>query len=101
MCGRSKDALLLSLYSIMLACQNPMPVSGKNWHDCINLSQDLSMIGMNVKQMYNKWNDTVSDEEIDITFCFKRNVWSKEEMGHMWYFNIGDADIIINEFSVN
>ncbi len=33
-------------------CHNPMSVSGKNWRDCINFAQDISM---NVKQVYGKW----------------------------------------------
>ncbi len=39
-------------YVTKLACQNPMSVSGRNWRDCINFALDISMISMNVKQMY-------------------------------------------------
>ncbi len=40
-------------YVTKLACQNPMSVSGRNVHDYVNFAHDISMIGMNVKQVYN------------------------------------------------
>ncbi len=52
-------------YVTKLAWQNTMSVRGKNWCNCINFVQDISMISMNVKQVYSEWNDTVSDNEID------------------------------------
>ncbi len=36
------------------ACRNPMSVRGSNWCDCINFAQDISMISMNVKQVYDE-----------------------------------------------
>ncbi len=36
------------------ACKNPMSVRGRNWCDCINFAQDISMISMNVKQVYSE-----------------------------------------------
>ncbi len=40
-----------------------MSVSGRNWHDCVHFAQDISMIGMNVRQVYSEWyDDKVSDE---------------------------------------
>ncbi len=42
-----------------------MSVSGRNWRDCINVAQDISIISMNVKQVYGEWYDTVSDNQID------------------------------------
>ncbi len=41
-----------------------MTVSRRNAHDCVNLAKDTSIIGMNVKQVYSEWYDTVSDEKI-------------------------------------
>ncbi len=58
-------------YVAKLACQNPMSVSGRNWRDCINFVQDISMISMNVKQVYGEWYDTVSDNAID-SVCILR-----------------------------
>ncbi len=42
-------------YITKLDCQNPMSVSGRNWCDCVSLSKDISMIGMNVMQVYSEW----------------------------------------------
>ncbi len=48
-------------YVSKLACRNPMSVSGRNWHDCINFAQDISMISMNIEASvwwmvwYSKW----------------------------------------------
>ncbi len=55
-------------YVAKLACQNPMYVSRRNWRDCINVAQDISMISMKVKQVYGEWYDTVSDNEIDSVY---------------------------------
>ncbi len=41
-----------------------MSVNGRNWRDCINFAQDISM---NVKQVYGKWYDTVSDNIMKLT----------------------------------
>ncbi len=38
-----------------------------------NFAQDISMIGMNVKQVYGEWYDTVSDNEID-SVCILREM---------------------------
>ncbi len=34
-------------------------------NNCIDLSQDISMIDMNVTQVYSEWYDVGSNEEID------------------------------------
>ncbi len=41
--------------------------------NCMNLAQDISMISMNVKQVYGEWYDTVSDNEID-SVCILREI---------------------------
>ncbi len=41
--------------------------------DCINVVQDISMISMNVKQVYGEWYDTVSDNEIE-SVCILREM---------------------------
>ncbi len=61
-------------YLTKLACQNPMSMSGRNWRDCVNLAQDISMIDMNVKQVYSEWYDTVSDKEIDNVCILKEMI---------------------------
>ncbi len=42
------------MYVTKLACQNPMSVSGRNLRDCLHFAQDISMIGMNVNQVYSE-----------------------------------------------
>ncbi len=32
-----------------------MSMSGRIWRDCVNVKKDISIIGMNVKQVYNEW----------------------------------------------
>ncbi len=84
-------------YLTKLAFQNPMSVSGKKWHDCINLAQAISMISMNVKQMYGEWYDTVSDNEID-NVCILRE---REIRAKCAIVNIDDVEFIINDLCVN
>ncbi len=61
-----------------LACRNPMSVTGRNWCDCINFAQDISMISINVKQVYGEWYDTVSDNEIDSVCILKEMIEVRE-----------------------
>ncbi len=60
-------------YVTKLTYQNPMSVSGRNWHDCIHFAQDINIISMNVKQVYSESYDTVSDNEID-SVCILRGM---------------------------
>ncbi len=65
-------------YVTKLACWNLMSVSGRNWHDCINLAQDINMISMNVKQVNGEWYDTVTDNEIDSVCVLKEIIDVRE-----------------------
>ena len=78
-----------------------MSVSGRNWRDCINFAQDISMIGMNVKQVYSKWYDTVSDNEIDSVCILREMIEVREGRDKCDIFNIDDVEFIINDFCVN
>ncbi len=71
-----------------------MSVIGRNWHDCLNLSNGISMSGINVKQV--NGINTVSDEEID-NVCILREMIQLKEDGLCDIFNIGDVDFIIND----
>ncbi len=84
-----------------LACQNPMSVRGRNWHDCINFAQDISMISMNVKQVSGEWYDTVSDNEIDSVCILREMIDVREGMAKCDIFNIDDVEFIINNLCVN
>ncbi len=65
-------------YVTKLACQNHMSVSGRNWCDCSNIAQDISMISMKVKQVYSDWYDTVSDNEIDSVCILREMIEGRE-----------------------
>ncbi len=68
-----------------------MSVSGRNWRDCINFAQDISMIGVNVKQMYSEWYDTVSDNEIDSVCILREMIEVSEVRAKCGIFNIDDV----------
>ncbi len=54
-----------------------MSESGRNWRDCFNFAQDIN-ISMNVKQVYDEWYDTVSDNEIDIVCILREMIEVRE-----------------------
>ncbi len=62
-------------YVTKLACQNTMSVSGRTWRDCINFAQDISMISINVKQVYSEWYDTNNVTE-NICHCIYHHFFS-------------------------
>ncbi len=80
------------MYVTKLVCWNPMSVSGRNWPDCLNFAQDISMISMNVKQVYGEWYDTVSDNEIDSVCILKEVFEVREGRAKCDFFNIDDVD---------
>ncbi len=83
-------------YVTKLACQNTMSVSGWNWHDCVNFAQDISIISMNVKQLYSEWYDTVSDQEIDNVSILREIIEVREGRATCdIFFNISEVDFII------
>ncbi len=88
-------------YVTKLACQNPMCVSGRNWHDCINFTQDISMISMNVNQVYSEWYDIVSDNEIDSVCIFREMIVVRGGMAKYDIFNTNDVEFIIKDLCVN
>ncbi len=77
-------------YITKLACWNLMSVSGRNWRDCFNFAQDISMIIMNVKQVYCEWYDTVSDNEIDSVCILREMIEVREGRAKCDIFNIDD-----------
>ncbi len=88
-------------YVTKLACRNPMSVSGMNWHDCFNFAQDISMISMNVKQVYCDWYDTVSDNEIDSVCILREMIEVRKGRAKCGIFNIDDVEFIIKDLCVN
>ncbi len=85
-------------YVTKLACQNPMSVS---WRDCINFALNISMISMNVKQVYGEWYDTIGDNEIDSVCNLREMIEVREGMAKCDIFNIDDVEFIINDLCVN
>ncbi len=78
-----------------------MFVSGRNWCDCIDFAQDISMISMNVKQVYDEWYDTVSYNEIDSVCILREMIEVRYGMAKCDIFNIDDVEFIINDLCVN
>ncbi len=93
-------ALVLK-YVSKLACQNPMSVSGRNWHYCINFAQDINMICMNVKQVYGEWYDTVSDNEMNSVCILREMIEVGQGRAKCDIFNSDDVEFIINDLCVN
>ncbi len=88
-------------YVTKLACWYPMSVSGKNLRDCITFTQGISMISMNVKQVYGEWYDRVSDNEIDSVCILREIIEVREGRAKCDIFNIDDVEFIINDLCVN
>ncbi len=85
-------------YVTKLTCRNPISVSGRNWR---NFAQDISMISMNVKQVYGEWYDKVSDNEIDNVCILREMIEVREGRAKCDIFNIDDVEFIINDLCVN
>ncbi len=72
-------------------------MSGKNWRDCINFAQDISMISMNAKDVYSEWYDTVSDNEVDSLCILREMIEVREGRAKCDIFNIDVVEFIIND----
>ncbi len=59
------------------------------------------MIGMNVKQVYSEWYDTVSDKEIDSVCILREMIEKMEGRTKCDIFNIDDVEFIINDLCIN
>ncbi len=79
-----------------------MSVSGRNWRDGVTIQNKVSMIDMNIKNVYKEeWYDSVSVNESDSASVVKemidvRDGWVKSEI-----FNIDDVEFIINYMCIN
>ncbi len=88
-------------YVTKLACWNLMSVSGRNWCDCFNFARDISMISMNVKQVYGEWYETVSDNEIESVCILRKMIEVREGRAKCDILNIDDEEFIIKDLCVN
>ncbi len=57
-----------------------MSVSGRNQCDCVNFTQDIGMIIMNVNEAYSEWYDTESDKEIGNMCILREKIEVMREM---------------------
>ncbi len=59
------------------------------------------MIGMNMKQVYSEWYDTVSDNEIDSVSILREMIEVREGRAKCDICNIDDVEFIINDLCAN
>ncbi len=59
------------------------------------------MIIMNVKQVYDEWYDTVSNNEIDSVCILREMIEVREGMAKCDIFSIDDVEFIIRDLCVN
>ncbi len=65
-------------YVAKVSCLNLLSVSGLNWRECVTIQNEVSMVDMNVTNVYKEeWIDSVSMNEIDSASVVKRNDWCK------------------------
>ncbi len=91
-------------YVAKVSCLNPMAVSGRNWRDCVTIQNKVSMVDMNVKNVYKKeWNDSVSVIEIDRASAsvVKEMIDVKDGSVKCEIFNIDHVEFIINDLCIN
>ncbi len=54
---------------------NPKSVRGRNWRDCITIQNEVSIVDMNVKNVYKEeWYGSVSVNEIDSASVVKEMI---------------------------
>ncbi len=63
-----------------------MSISERNWCDCVTIQNEVSMVDMNVTNVYREeWHAWQSRCEWDWQcICGKRNDWCKGWVGQMW-----------------
>ncbi len=89
-------------YVAKVSCLNPMSVSGRNWHDCVTIQNEVSMVEMNVKNIYKEeWYDSESVNEIDSVSVVKEMIDVRDGSVKYEIFNIDYVECIINDLSIN
>ncbi len=79
-----------------------MSVSGLNWHDCVTIQNEVSLVDMNVTNVYKEeWFDSVSVNEIDSASVVKEMIDVRDELVKCEIFNIEDVEFIINDLCIN
>ncbi len=89
-------------YVAKVSCLNPMYVSGRNWCDCVTIQNEVSMVDMNVKNVYKEeWYDSISVNEIDSASVLKEIIDVRDGSVKCEIFNIDDVEFIINDLYIN
>ncbi len=89
-------------YVAKVSCLNPMSVSGRNWCDCITIQNEVSMVDVNVKNVYKEeWYDSVSVNEIDSAFVVKEMIDVRDGSIKCEIFNIDDLEFTFNDLCIN
>ncbi len=75
---------------------------GRNWCDCVTMQNEVSMVDMNVENVYNEeWYDSVSVNEIDGASVVKEMIHARDGWAKCEIFNIDDVEFIINGLCIN
>ncbi len=89
-------------YVTKVSCLNPMSVSWRNWRDCVTIQNEVSMVDMNVKNVYKEeWYDSVSVKEIDSESVVNEMIDLRDGSVKCEIFNIDDVEFIINDLCIN
>ncbi len=89
-------------YVAKVCCLNPMSVSARNQLDCVTIQNEVSMIDINVKNVYkDEWYDSVSVNEIDSESVVKEMIDVRDGSVKCEIFNIDDVEFIINDLCIN
>ncbi len=89
-------------YVAKVSCLNPMSVSGSNWRDCVTIQNEVSMVDMNVKNLYKEeWYETVCLNEIDSASVVKEMIDVRDGSVKCEIFNIDHVEFIINDLCIN
>ncbi len=79
-----------------------MICSGRNWPDCVTIQNEVSIVDMNVKNVYKEeWYDSVSVNEIDSASVVKEMIDVRDGSVTCEIFNIDDVKFIINNLCIN
>ncbi len=89
-------------YVANVSCLDPMSVSGRNWSDCVTIQNKVSMVDMNVKNVYKEeWYDSVNVNQIDSASVVKEMIDVSDGSVKCEIFNIDDVEFIINDLCIN
>ncbi len=79
-----------------------MSFSGRNCRGCVTIQNKVSMVYMNVKNVYKEeWYDAVSVNEIDSASVVKEMIDVRDGSVKCEIFIIDDVEFIINDLCIN